>query len=155
MLQKRYEDLLAKDGDIAFRIKLIDEAVKAAANAALQQYGLTLVQMRVIGFLGNREGHACPQKDLEEAFCVRHSTMIGLIKRLCAKGLVAAETHPEDRRKRIIRLTERGEAVCRELKGLLLDVRTRMLNGLTREEIDRLSELLGRVYANLTDKTPQ
>jgi DNA-binding MarR family transcriptional regulator len=153
MLQKRGEDLAAKDrNEIAFRIKLIDEAVKSTANAVLVKHDLTLAQMRAIGYLAEHKG-SCAQKDLEDKFCVRHSTLIGVIKRLCAKDMVAVETDSTDKRKRIIHLTEKGETVWKELMGTLDGITNRMLFGMTEKEIDCLSALLGRVYTNLTSKT--
>lgn len=151
MLQKRGENLAAKDRiDIAFRIKLIDEAIKAAANAVLVEHDLTLAQMRAICYLGEHGG-SCAQKDLEERFRVRHSTLIGVIKRLCAKDMVIVQTDPSDKRKRIIRLTEKGSNFWKELKGTLDGVTNRMLRGLTTEEVNCLTDLLGKVYANLTN----
>jgi len=142
--------LLDDKADIGFRIKRLNDVMHARANAVLSEYGLTFAQMKVLMFLKKRSGNRCLQKELEETFCVRHSTMTGIIKRLCAKGFATSEVDRSDRRMRNIGLTEKGANLAEQVDETHNAARKTLLRGFTEEQIRTLSGLLDAVYGNLT-----
>ena len=131
------------------KLKMIDESIKRKANADLEQMGLTIVQHHVLVYLVRREGHIAPLKEIEREFHVSQPTVAGVARRLEAKGYVSAEQHPDDRRVKQIRLTERGEELCRRSWEKMKSRFAVMTDGLSPEECVQLDRLLDVVYRNI------
>ncbi len=100
-LQKRGGLLLKDTADIGFRIKRLNR--RDACPRKRRSFGIRAYFRpdESADVLKKRSGNRCLQKELEEAFCVRHPTMAGIIKRLGAKGLVVSEVDGSDRRMRM------------------------------------------------------
>lgn len=75
--------------------------------------------------------------------------MTRLLDRLAAKGLLRRGKHPEDRRAIVIELTDEGRAIVPRLPPIFGRVTRQLLDGFSREEIDRLSSMLRRMLDNL------
>jgi len=52
---------------------------------------------------------------------LKHHSVVGLVDRLQARGLVSRHSHPADRRQVCVRLTREGEALLAQLTGALLE----------------------------------
>jgi len=63
----------------------------------LQKEGITLCQLRVIVFIAKSKG-SVPQKDLEDAFEIRRSSVTGILKNMEKNGLIRREISLEDGR---------------------------------------------------------
>lgn len=62
---------------------------------------------------------------LAERMFLRHHSVVGLVDRLARRGLVRRDRHPGDRRRVIVALTPKGDAVLRRLtKAMLREYRT-------------------------------
>ncbi len=75
--------------------------------------------------------------ELAERLGVRHHSVVGLVDRLASKGLVRRSTGREDRRRVLIELTPKAEALLRDLSLA------------HRDELKRLAPLLGPLLAQL------
>ena len=72
------------------RFAILDRAFKYRLGENADQWGLTAVQLRVLGELSRLEASGVPevnQRDLEMAEQVTHPTMTDMIRRLEKKGL--------------------------------------------------------------------
>ncbi len=134
-----------------FMIKLIHDAISVKANSHLQEYDLTLSQMRVLAFLGSRRGEPVSQKELEKIFHVKHPTMIGILRRLANKGFVQSTVNPRDKRSREIRLTEKGKNVQTEMMLKPQQLERIMHRGLSETQIVELSQMLQTIYLNIIE----
>jgi DNA-binding MarR family transcriptional regulator len=95
---------------LAHRLRRASELILEGSAEALRDFGIaappragsTLLLLRAHG----------PMGITEIAFRLRlsHPLIIGLTDALAGEGLVAAETDPKDRRRRLIALTPKGEA---------------------------------------------
>ena len=65
---------------IGYQFKIINDRIKARADADLKTHDLTLTQTRVLGFLAESGGQAT-QKEIEADLQVSHPTVVGIISR--------------------------------------------------------------------------
>ena len=137
------------DKNAGYYIKRISDYIEADANRELEQYGLTMSQARVLSFLLNRRGKTTIQKDVEDYFEIRHSTVIGILQRMEAKGLVVSSVDPGDRRQRIINVTASAVELEKEVENHRDESERRLAAGMSAEELSEFKRLLYTVYKHL------
>lgn len=116
-------------------------------DAQLRDLGLAMSQLPVLIVL--KQGKALPQAELARMARVEQSSMAQLLNRMERDGLIERLPDPDDRRSRLIRLTELASR--RMLKGkAIMDATVKIaLEGLTDAEIERLGQIMGRINENL------
>jgi MarR family transcriptional regulator for hemolysin len=127
----------------ALRLRLL-------GNTILQEAGvdITVDQWGILNLLWEADGQT--PVELARRADKDKPNVTRLLKILEDKGLVGRKPDPADRRSHRIHLTEAGAS----LKGQLLDLGVtcleRACQGLSRQEIATLKQLLNRVYANVS-----
>ncbi|MGI5978157.1 MAG: MarR family winged helix-turn-helix transcriptional regulator [Oscillospiraceae bacterium] len=132
-------------------IKHISDYVEAEANRELEQYGLTWSQARVLSFLLDRRDTTTIQKDIETFFEIRHPTVIGILQRMEAKGLVVCSVDPNDKRQRIVSVTPSAVELQADIEKHRVESELRMTRGLSPEEVRTFKQLLYKVYKNTVE----
>jgi|YNPBryantNP2012_1023418.scaffolds.fasta_scaffold06976_5 DNA-binding MarR family transcriptional regulator len=131
------------DRSIAFLVYRAHQRALAEYRRALEPAGLTPQQFGLLALLYERDG----QRQAE--LCVRGATdpntMVGLIDRLTALGLVQRRRDPGDRRAHLIFLTPAGRRTFRRWLPAQRRAGSRCWQALTRAEQQRLRELLLKV----------
>ncbi len=130
-------------------IKQIHDAVGRYANNALREKGLTLAQVRVLMELGAGDGAPKPLKELERRFRVAQPTVLGVVRRLEAKGLVQGFTDPQDSRVKLVKLTAEGDKLRRTNIREIEQMEERLLGHMTEVEQKDFLRLLHRAYDNI------
>lgn len=130
-------------------IKLLNEAIERRVNNALRQRKLTLVQVWILRSLNQRADKTYSFKELESILNVAQSTCAGTINRIAAKGFVECFTNPDDRRIKLVRLTETGEKYVKDVEQEINSLNDTLYSGLSTEEIDTFFSLLQRMYDNI------
>ena len=92
---------------------------------------------------------AASQKELADFLGIRPSSLAISIKRMENAGLVKKITDKSDLRRNIITLTEKGERFIDEILTVFNDIDTRMYEGFSPEEKDRLKNYYIRIMKNL------
>jgi len=118
---------------------------------------------RLLGLLGDRlldspvslteariilEIHYRPQVkagDLIQDLGIDRGYLSRIIRRLERAGLILRRTHPQDRRIRILSLTDQGRALLRELESRSSAQIRGLLNSLAPKERESLVEAMGRI----------
>ena len=103
----------------------------------------------VIGYLASHTEEDVFQKDLEEWFSVRRSTMSGILLRMEEKGFLVRTSVPHDARLKKLTLTEKGWRIHEIMQGAIAATEEKLVRGLTQEEMETLSSLLDRLRSNL------
>ena len=86
------------------------------AEDGARRAGLTPQQHQVLLAIKGQPGRDWASiAELAEALQLRHHTVVGLVDRSAAAGLVRRDPDPEDRRQVRVVLTERGEGVLNSL----------------------------------------
>ncbi len=109
--------------------------------------GLTRAQWRVLAHLSRNEG--IKQAGLAEILEIKPITLARLLDRLSANGWVERRSDPNDKRARLLFLTNKARPILVELRSVALSVREEALSGLDAAEQDRLIDQLRVVKENL------
>ena len=125
---------------------------KRRLDQSMKDLEVTQMQARVLLHLMRMEAvQEVRQKDLEEKFQIRGSTVTGLVERLEEKGLLVREYGRTDGRCRILRTTEKGKLLQKEMMEHLEETEHLMLQGFSAADTARLRGLLQQVIENLKE----
>jgi MarR family transcriptional regulator for hemolysin len=80
---------------------------------------------------------------LAEMMRIEGPSLVRLLDQLCAANLVRREEDPDDRRAKIISLTDEGRAVTEKVEKQLVGLRANVLKGFTRTELETALRVLG------------
>ncbi len=134
--------------DVGYLIKNINDKLKVKADADLKRYNLTLAQSRVFAFLGDNRGQAT-QKQIEIFLEVSHPTVVGIVSRMEQNGYVTTWIDGNDKRKKIVKLTQQAEALGVDMEQNILNTERKLLASLSEEDIAHLREMLLVICKNL------
>lgn len=112
------------------------------SNQLLSPFDLTGSQFKILMVLYMSPAGSVRQTDIEAKFSMTNPTVTGLVHKLEAKDLVNRMPHPEDRRSKVLVLTERAIQMKEELLDLADSLEQQMTANLTKEEYDQLASLL-------------
>src|SRR5271170_3051102 len=114
--------------------------------------GLTRSQCRVLGYLARHEG--INQAGLADLLEIKPMTLVRQLDRMEEDGWIERRPDPGDRRARRLVLTEKARPILARILDLSTEVCSEAFIGLSDGDRRQLSNLLRRVHANLTDRTP-
>ncbi len=115
------------------------------ANQLLTPYQLTSSQFRILMILYKAPAYSTRQVDIESAFSMTNPTVTGLIQNLEKNNLVKRIVNPEDKRSKLLVLTEYAESKREEFIALADSIEKEMTDGLSEPEVEVLAELLTKV----------
>ena len=133
----------------ALQIKVINDRLEKEANNSLREKKLTSVQMHVLMLLLGEKDQTMPLKEVERRLHVAQPTAAGVVVRLEQKGFLESMICPDDRRVKLLHLTEEGERQCRECITHAQEAEKRVRDALTAEEYGKLTELLEKIILSL------
>lgn len=125
--------------------RLLRKRLEQRARAA--GIGLTRAQWQTLAYLARSEG--MNQASLAQLLDIEPITLVRLIDRLEAIGLVERRPDPRDRRQRNLYLTEKAWPELARIKALGAEVREEALAGLAAPERERLMGALAQAKTNL------
>jgi DNA-binding MarR family transcriptional regulator len=114
--------------------------VLESMSSSAAKEGLTLQQVAVLRVIERRG--PVPMNELSEELRVSPPNITGVVDRMEKKGLVRREGSPEDRRKKQIHMTERGDALFRRVRKGYSESLQASLDALTHEEQEILAKLM-------------
>ena len=112
--------------------------------------GLTRAQWAVLAYVARNEGSN--QASLADMLEIEPITLVRLLDKLEAAGLVERRPDPSDRRVRRLHLTEATGPLLTQLQGLASETREAALVGLSDSERQQLTDLLMKVRGNLSGR---
>ncbi len=127
------------------------DLIRKRAREFFSGLGLTDVQFNVMKLIELQSGDAngLTQAELSRMLLVNRSNITSLIDRMERAGLVRRETVPNDRRIKLVTLTEKGRNSLLEIKDSYMEEVSRIMNALTEEELQSLVRVLGKIRKNL------
>lgn len=134
--------------DVGYFIKNINDKLKVNADADLHRFDLTLAQSRVLAFLNSVGGQAT-QKEIEIFMEVSHPTVVGIVSRMEQNGHVICHIDENDKRNKIVQLTDHAKAIGAEMEQNIFANEQKMLASLSDEDIKNLRRMLDIIYKNL------
>ena len=136
--------------DIGLKLKRLDEALARQANSQLQSVGLTFSQINLLGVLFEQPDHQTTQRQLEVLLGVSHHTIVGLVRRLEAKGFISTYFSADDARMKVASLTSAGERIVNDGADKRDAAEEWLTRGLTDQEVAQLDGLLGKLLDNVS-----
>lgn len=112
------------------------------------QEEITPVQGMLLGFIIEEEGDIF-QKDIEEMFSLRRSTVSGALSSMEKNGLIIREKVAYDARLRKICATEKGRKVHSLIKSELGAIEYQITAGISDEEITAFLHTAEKIKRNL------
>ncbi|KOF54608.1 hypothetical protein AD428_05995 [Achromobacter sp. DMS1] len=123
------------------RRKVFDEVMKPE--------GITRSQWWVMAYLSRHDGMS--QSDLAEMLDIGRAALGGLIDRLEAQGLVRRDADVQDRRAKLVYLTDAGGAMIDRMRAKSDQMSEAILQGLSIAQRHQLADMLSLVKRNLLD----
>lgn len=115
------------------------------SNQLLMPYDLTGSQFKILMVLYQSHAGSVRQADIEAKFSMTNPTVTGLVQKLETKDLVKRIPHPEDKRSKVLVLTDRAMEMKEELLALADSLERQMTKNLTAAECDQLASLLTKM----------
>lgn len=136
---------------IIMTLGMLANMKKAKMNRELERSGLTTAQLQVLFYIlhNNPEEHELTAKELERRFRVSNPTISGILKRLEKKDWIERRPGLADRRNKQIRLKGDGIGLYNLMQERMEREMKTMFRDFTNEEIERLLQLLIKLFYNL------
>jgi DNA-binding MarR family transcriptional regulator len=137
---------------LLYLIKQLELAARARLDDLLRPEALTSLQYTALTVLERRS--ELTTAELARNSFVTDQTMAGMVATLEERGFIARKTDPHDRRRRVIRLTDKGERVLDRVRDQVTELEARMVSGLGPYETDDFRHYVGLCHAALADRPP-
>ena len=135
-------DLEALPGHYIRRLQQIAVAIFLQET---EDHGVTPVQFAALQTVCNTPG--VDQRTLARSIGLDTSTIAGVIDRLEARGLLVRSTTPDDRRVRLLSLTDEGHALLKAMAPGMHRAQARMLEPLPPREREQFMHMLRKLVA--------
>lgn len=116
-------------------------------ESKLRTIGLDIPSWRVLMVLGEGSPRAASQ--LADATVIIPSTLTRVMQRMAASGLVEIRQSVGDARVTEVRLLEVGQVKLDAARGVTSPIYQKVIENLSREDFDRLTDLLNLLHDNL------
>jgi DNA-binding MarR family transcriptional regulator len=125
-------------------------AVRAAMESVLRPYDLGTTQWYVLHQLVN-DGPKM-QRDLARMLQIERATLSGVVATLVRKDLVDQMPSADDQRQRVLRITDAGVKLWKELPDPLAVIRAASFEGADADEMKTAIRVLQTATQRLTDR---
>ncbi len=129
------------------KIKKIFFDIKNNLNMEMKNYDLTAAQIIVLKYLYENTDNVVILKDICEYLSLKHSTVIGILKRLGNKELITRKTGYTSE----IAITKKGRELVESIGVKTGFVEKELLKGFSKDEINNLSSYLDRIINNINN----
>lgn len=134
------------EGMIGPRVMCLSKMLKKVFNEALAEQGLFSGQQDILFALAHQEGLTIG--DLASVLDVAPATASISVKRMEKAGFVTKKPDKNDARVTRLYLTEKGKSAPENVRIKMDSLESIFKNGMSREEIDMISDLLDRATEN-------
>lgn len=145
------EDLLQLSPELArsvnFRIRMAQILAFRHFEKERPGYGGAARFLGLLSIIRGNPGQ--PQYRLADAVGLQRSSVVPILDRMEAEGIVERRDVEGDRRSKAVHLTDKGEQVVRELIEPALEMEHAMLDGIDAAQRDQLIDGLDRIIENL------
>lgn len=130
-------------------IKQISNRMISDLNRHLKRYELTSTQLEILTYLHERGGQPASQKEIGEYLCVRHTSVIDVLRKLEEKELVTKSVNRENARFRDIAITAKAEEIIQHLDDKRGETDLLIAEALHMKDPDELIGCLKEAYQQI------
>jgi MarR family transcriptional regulator for hemolysin len=138
------------DESVGCWIALANQSLRRAVAARLADESITIRQWEVLAWVTLKGGEVS-QGELADMLGIEAPTLVGVVSRMERDGWLLREGCSEDRRKKLIRPSEKAESLWSRMVECCHAVREQATQGFSREEMQQLKDFTLRIRANLCD----
>lgn len=138
--------------DIGFQIRTLSHLVKRTVDQVAfdeQDDHPTGVQGWILGYLYENQGREIFQRDIQEHFSIRRSTVTGILQLMERNGLITRSSVERDARLKKLELTPRGVELHERVERSIRQVEDRLSQCLTPEEKATFLTICEKIRAHL------
>tara|TARA_B100001105_G_scaffold248309_1_gene233930 strand:+ start:65 stop:511 length:447 start_codon:yes stop_codon:yes gene_type:complete len=136
------------ENNIGYLLSDSGRLLRKTFDERVRDLGLTAVQARLmlslVKFPDNNQAFYAERIEVEPI------TLTRIVDRMEEAGWVERVADPNDRRARLLHLTDKSREIVEPLRAIVNALVEDMAEGLTSQEQDLLAELLGKISANLS-----
>lgn len=140
------------ENSVGYWIFATAHELSCAMNEELQAHGITYRQWEVLAWIS--VAGEMSQSELAARMGIEAPTLVGVLDRMERDGWITRTPSDSDRRKKIIRTTDRVEPVWSQMVACGLKIRQKATQGLSQEQLQSLRETLAAVCENLGSMKP-
>lgn len=137
------EDGYKVEAQIGFLLRKAHQRASEIFHQVMARHDVTPTQFTTLVKLA--DVGETSQNRLGRLVAMDPATTLGVIGRLRERGLVEMRSDPDDRRRRLLRLSNAGKSLVAEMTAHAADVSTRTLAPLGAEDRRRLLRLLAAI----------
>lgn len=133
---------------LGIKLVLLARLYRRSLDVALKEFGLseaTALPLRHLA--GKTDG--VRQGALAELLVLEGPSLVQMLDNLEARGLVARQEDPTDRRAKIVVLTEKGEDTHARFMTVLAKLRNSVFDGIADDELDIALGVMSRMETRL------
>ncbi len=130
---------------IGKRIHMVSNQIRRRMDSELSKFGLTHAQNIILSYLARNSHRDIFQKNIEEEFDIRRSSVSSILSHLEEKGYVSRQSVDYDARLRKLTITEKGLETVMKMHSVVVDFEKNIEKVLSNEEIDTLFTLLDKL----------
>lgn len=125
----------------------VSKNIRYYLDQAVSVNGLTSIQSRILGHLRYAEENEKNvfQKDIEEVFRIKRSSVTSVLQTLERKGLIIRESVPEDARVKKLLLTDQARQLQTSTYHALREMEQEIRGLFAEEEFTKFLEYMGRI----------
>ncbi|MEM7336735.1 MAG: MarR family transcriptional regulator [Chloroflexota bacterium] len=135
--------IVSPDLCVANNFRKISRTLVQAYEEALKPSGITIAQFSTLGTLNG--GGPLSIQQLAEAMEIDRTTLARNLKPLTRSGLVEVRPNPQDRRGKIVQISQAGLLKLQEAAPLWLSAQTHFVQGLGTSELDHLMKTFAHI----------
>lgn len=135
------------DDSLDFKVVKLGNKVKFRIGRQLRHLNITSEQLGILARLWEQDG--LNQKELAQKNLKDQANVTRILDKLVKKELVQRVTAFDDRRSYLIYLTDLGKQLFQATNPIVNQVKEKLTNGLTEQEIQAFSTIIDKMLKNL------
>ncbi|MDY0022658.1 MarR family winged helix-turn-helix transcriptional regulator [Arenimonas caeni] len=137
-------DILDLQHFLPYRLSVLSNRISQdIARLYADRFGLGITEWRVLAVLGRRDGLSA--REVAERTAMDKVAVSRAVASLQAAGRIERQTHDDDRRRSVLRLSQAGRAIYEDVAPMALAYQRRLLEGLDEGDRAALFRLLDRM----------
>lgn len=129
---------------LPYRLAILSHSVShSIATVYDKRFGLTIPEWRVIVILGRYPGLSAVE--VAERTLMDKVAVSRAVTKLIKNGRIDREFADADRRRSILNLSEKGQAVLDEIAPLALQIEATLIDGLSDQQVAMLDTMMDRL----------
>lgn len=137
--------------DNGILIQRLAKNIKYLADENLSNHNITIEQVKILRFLSESLGSFAYQKDIEQNFAIKRSSVTNILQNMEKSGLIERLGDVSDARIKKVLLTEKGAELSKTLKDFICNLESVIANDMTGEEKEVFKNLLKKSLNNVNE----